>query len=199
MRILFFLILLAGVALGIVYPAAIDYFSGDMVARLAVYERAAGFRPVSIPLAMSDAPVRVMLDVVTTDVFAPPNASAHLTVTASVGGRTVMAKPVLLVSQSPRESGSNEQRFGAVAGTLENVDDGDYRFEVGFGDAGTLPLRTIHLILRRNAFIADDRAQPIGYVLMAIGFVGFVLSLARGGGGRPPRGPQWGRDGAPAA
>ncbi len=203
MRILFFLVALAGLLLGIVYPAAIDYFSGELIANLPVYDRARGFSPVTVPLNVNDAPVRVMLSATTLDTFTPPNASAHLTVTATVGGRTVLATPVLFVAEQARESGSNSQRLSATVGLIDPVDTGDYRFDVGFGDAGSLPFRSVELVLRRHALVADERAQPIGYMLLAVGVVGFVLSLTRGGGsgagggsGRQ-RGPQWGREAAP--
>lgn len=199
MRILFFLIALAGLLLGIAYPAAVDYFSGELVASLPVYDRARGFSPVTVPLVVNDAPVRVMLTATTTDRFSPPNASAHLTITATLAARTVLAAPVLFVTQQPRENASNTQQMTATAGLIDPVDTGDYRFDVNFGDAGTLPLQSVDLVLRRRAMIADERAQPIGYVLIAIGVIGFVLSLTRGNGGgdRRPRGPQWGRDAAP--
>ena len=50
----------------------------------------------------------------------------------------------------------------------------------------------------RHGIEADGRAQPIGFSLMAIGFVGLVLSLKRGRShqenpnSQPPA-PRWGR------
>lgn len=203
MRILFFLLALAGLVLGIVYPAAVDYFSGELIANLPVYDRARGFAPVTVPLNADDAPVRVMLSAATLDNFSPPNASAHLTITATHGSRTVLASPVVFVAQQARESASNSQRLSATVGLIDPVDAGDYRFDVNFGDAGTLPFQSVELVLRRRALVADERAQPIGYMLLAVGVVGFVLSLTRGGGsgssggGGGSRGPQWGREAAP--
>lgn len=202
MRALFLLLAVAGILLGIVYPAAVDYFSGELIASLPVYDRARGFSSVTVRLDAADAPVRVMLDATTFDSFSPPNASAHLTVTASTAARTVLAAPVRFVTQKPRDNGGNTQRLGATVGLIDSVESGDYRFEVNFGDAGTLPLRSVELQLRRNAAVADERAQPIGYMLLAIGVIGFVLALTRGtgsGGASPPAPtpPQWGRDAAP--
>jgi len=173
------------------------------VARLAVYSRATGFRPATVPLTPADAPLRVMAVATTTDSFSPPNAAAHLTVTASIGSRTVMAEPVLFASQKPQDSGNNVRSFAATVGLITALDDGDYRFTAGFGDAGELDLQSVVLVLRRHVLVADDRAQPIGWVLMAVGVVGFALTLGRGGsaGGGPPApapradGPRWGREG----
>jgi hypothetical protein len=59
-----------------------------------------------------------------------------------------------------------------------------------------IQMRQVDMILRGGAAIVDQRLQPIGFVLMAIGVIGFVLSMRRrrGGDGSIPPQPRWGRD-----
>jgi hypothetical protein len=57
----------------------------------------------------------------------------------------------------------------------------------------------VDLVLEHGPQRADPRTQPIGFVLMAVGFIGFVLGLrGRRDGGTPPNPnsqppPRWGR------
>lgn len=197
MRIFFLLLALAGVGLGVVYPSVVDTMSGANIARMTVYD-GAGFRSATQALSEADAPVRVLLEMTTKGVYTMPAAAAHLTLTASAGGKTVLAERVVFTSQQPPQDTPAEQALLASAGTIDPVTPGPHLFVVALGDVDTLPMRRVDLILKRNAMAADARAQPIGYVLIALGIVGFILSLTRGKGGGPPAptGPQWGRDGA---
>ncbi|TGT18453.1 hypothetical protein EN815_35665, partial [Mesorhizobium sp. M4B.F.Ca.ET.172.01.1.1] len=61
MRFLCLLLLIAGAAIGIFYPWAMSNFSGHAIGTWRVYE-GGRFRPVTVQLAASDAPVRVLVD-----------------------------------------------------------------------------------------------------------------------------------------
>lgn len=197
MRIFFLLIALAGVALGIVYPSVVETMSGAEIARLNVYD-GESFRPVTQTLAEADAPVRVLLETTTRGVYTMPAAAAHLTLTASAGGKTVLAERVVFTSQQSPQATPGEQVLLASAGAIDPVTPGAYQFVVALGDVDVLPMRKVDLVLRRNAMAVDERAQPLGYVLIALGVVGFILAITRGRGGGPsaPAGPQWGRGGS---
>ena len=59
---------------------------------------------------------------------------------------------------------------------------------------------SVDIVLATGHGPIDPRLQPAGFALMAIGFVGLVLSFRRGGppgnpNSQPPR-PRWGRGGA---
>lgn len=197
MRILFLLIALAGVALGIVYPAVIDTMTGSEIGRFRVYERS-GFTKATAVLAEADAPVRAILEMTTPGVYTMPSAAAHLTLTATIGGKTVLAERVVFVSQQPPKDVPSEQNLVAAAGTIDPVTPGPHLFVTALGDVDSLPMRSVDLVLKRNAQSPDQRAQPIGYMLIAIGVIGFILSLSRRGGGKPdePPKPRWGREAA---
>lgn len=203
MRFLFLLILLAGTGLGIVYPWATTNFTGREIGTYRVYDRGGSFRPVDVALATADAPVRVLVDLTT---LAPPvvqPARAILTMTASTRGETVLAQALNFYDTTPRERSPQlpDPVFRDDAGLIRDVKAGSYRFVVAPGDNDNVQIQRVDLILRSGAGEADQRAQPIGFSLMAVGFVGLVLSLRRGKGGRPenpnsqPPAPRWGRGG----
>ncbi len=202
MRFLFLLILLGGTGLGIVYPWATTNFTGREIGTYRAYDRTGAFRPVEVALVTADAPVRVLVDLTT---LAPPvvkPASAVLTITASTHGETVLAEALNFYDTTPRERSPQlpDPIFRDDAGLIRDVQPGTYRFVIEQGDADNIQIQSVDLILRSGGGEADARAQPIGLSLMAVGFIGLVLSLRRGKGGRPdnpnspPPAPRWGRD-----
>ncbi len=203
MRVFFFLVFLVGAAAGIGYPFALSNFSGDEIGTWRVYERGAGFRPVSVALEWSDAPVRVLVDMVSVGTPRLSGDRTVLTLTAATGGRTVLAETISFVNATPRSDSpqSGDQIYRDEAGVMTKLDSGDYLFTVGQGDAEGIEMRSVDLVLRGGAAEPDPRAMPIGYVLMAVGAVGFVIALTRGGGrpGNPnskPPASRWGRSGS---
>lgn len=199
MRVLFLLILIAGVLIGIGYPFAIQNFSGREIGRFPVYDRASGFRPVETDLSASDAPLRVLVDMTSIGNLVLNGAQTALTLTASTGGRTVLASALTFAHQEPRSD--NPQTGGIIyrddAGTIASIDDGTYRFVVGPGDADSIEMRSVQLVLRAGGLPIDARAVPVGYGLMAVGFIGLVLALRRRSRTPPaddlPPPPKWGR------
>jgi hypothetical protein len=200
MRVFFFLLFLAGAAVGIGYPFALSNFSGREIGTWRVYERAGGFRPVTVPLDWSDAPVRVLVDMVSVGTPRLSGDRTVLTLTAATGGHTVLAETIGFVNVTPRSDSpqSGDQIYRDEAGVMTKLDSGDYVFTLGPGDAEGIEMRSVDLVLRGGATEPDARAMPVGYVLMAIGAVGFVIALTRGGGrpdnpnSKPPT-PRWGR------
>lgn len=201
MRFVFFLILLIGVALGIVYPWAIQNFSGRELGTWRVYDRASGFHPVDVTLGSADAPVRALVDMTLLGTRNFSGTSTALTITADGGGRTVLAETLSFATSSPREESPQmaERIYRDDAGLIPEIADGTYTFTVGPGDADGIDMKSVDLILRSSAGSYDQRAQPVGFTLMAIGFIGFVLALRNRRGGTPgnpnsqPPPPRWGR------
>ncbi|MGB3502148.1 MAG: hypothetical protein WBA44_11015 [Mesorhizobium sp.] len=199
MRFFFLLVLLAGLALGVGYPWAISNFSGEEIGRLPVYSRAGGFQPVTVRLSPDQAPLRVFVDMNSMGSRTLSGQRTVLTLTATANGRTVLSSSLTFAHQEPRSD--NPQTGGMIyrdeAGIIDPVENADYVFVVGPGDADGIEMRSAELILREGAGFTDARIMPIGYVLIAIGFIGFVLSFAgrrrneRTPSGPPP--PKWGR------
>jgi len=203
MRFFFLLVLLAGAALGVVYPWAVKNFSGHEIGSWRVYDRASGFKTVDVTLASTDAPVRVLVDMTAVGGARTAGRQAVLTLTAATGGRTVLTDVMNFVDPSVRENSpqTNQKIYRDDGGLISDVEAGTYTFTVGQGDAEGIDIQTVDLILRSDAGATDERAQPLGLSLLAIGFIGLVIALRRGGGGRPgnpnsqPPAPRWGRGG----
>jgi hypothetical protein len=205
MRFLSVLVLVAGAAIGIFYPWAISNFSGHAIGTWRVYE-GGRFRPVTVKLTASDAPVRVLVDL-TARAERIASQRTALTLTAASGGRTALAATLSFNhSDSPRQVSPQtpDKIFRDEAGVIESVTPGPYVFTVGPGDAEGIDMRAVDLILRAGTGEIDQRARPAGYGLMGAGLLGLVLSLVFGRGGKPPQNPnsqppppRWGRNGAP--
>jgi hypothetical protein len=200
MRFLFFLILLAGIAVGVVYPWAMTNFSGHEIGSYRVYEQGR-FKPETVTLSAGDAPVRVLVDLTARAERIVSQQRTILTLTAATGGKTVLASTLQFNhSDNPRQVSPQlpDKIFRDEAGVIATVSPGAYLFTVGPGDADDIPMRAVDLVLRAGTGEIDGRARPVGYGLTAVGLIGFLLSL-RFGGSRPenpnskPPPPRWGR------
>jgi len=201
MRFLFFLILLAGIAVGAIYPWAVTNFSGRDIGTWRVYEQGR-FKPVTVPLKAGDAPIRVLVDLTARAERIVSQQHAVLTLTAAAGGRTVLASTLQFNRSDPREASPQlpDKIFRDDAGLIRDVSDASYLFTVGPGDAVGIPIRAVDLTLRSDAGEPDGRARPAGLVLGAVGLAGLLLTMIFGGrrpqnpNSQPPP-PRWGRGG----
>lgn len=203
MRFLFVLTLLAGAGIGIVYPWAMSNFSGHEIGTWRVYEQGR-FKPVTVPLAARDAPVRVLVDLTAKAERIVSQQRTVLTLTAATGGKTVLASTLQFNhADNPRQVSPQlpDKIFRDEAGVIAPVNSGPYIFTAGPGDADGIEMRAVDLVLRSGAGAVDSRARPVGFSLMAAGLIGLFLArrFGGGGGGRPenpnsqPPPPRWGR------
>lgn len=203
MRFLFLLIFLAGGAM-----AAYPWFSASVLehqlGKWRVYDAAIGYVAAQPRLKEADAPVTVLVDLTTTGIGKLPVDAAILTLTASIGGKTVLAEAMTFAGVAATDTNpqTQERVFRASAGVIDPVEAGLYVFTPGKGDADTVPIRSVDLILTTAGPSPDSRMQPLGFSAMAVGFIGLVLAFRRGRGGRPenpnsqPPPPRWGRGGS---
>lgn len=208
MRKLFFLIFLAGAGLTFGYPWYVENLTGSEIGSFPAYRPGTGFTPVSVVLSANQAPVRIFVDMTASEGFQPDNARTALTLTASTGGKTVLASTLNYASTSAesRSPQSTEKIFRDRAGDLMIETPGEYRFVVGEGDIETLVPKRVDIVLRANVEEVDSRAQPAGFVLLALGLVGIMRSGRRKQDPREPatvvpepkepEKPKWGRDAA---
>jgi len=203
MRFLFVLILFAGAGIGIAYPWAMSNFSGHEIGTWRVYEQGR-FKPVTVPLAARDAPVRVLVDLTAKAERIVSQQRTVLTLTAATGGKTVLASTLAFnQADNPRQVSPQlpDKIFRDEAGVIAPVNPGPYIFTAGPGDADGIEMRAVDLVLRSGTGAIDSRARPLGFSLMAAGLIGLFLArrVGGGGGGRPenpnsqPPPPRWGR------
>ena len=208
MRKLFFLMILAGFAIGFGYPWYMFNMSGTEIGSFTVYRQTTGFVPVDVVLSQSQSPVRVFADLTPLKGYYPNQARTMLTFTASTGGKTVLATTMNYIASS--EEAKNLQTADKVfrdrAGDLIITAPGTYRLVVGEGDLEGLSLKKVDLVLRANAVETDPRAFPVGMVLFGLGVFGMISWRKRTGtpAGQTasppppaePEKPKWGRDAA---
>lgn len=205
MRKLFLLIILAGVALGFIYPWAVRSFSGEELGTWHAYQDGR-FKPVTVSLKGGTGPVRVFVDLTTDADRIQAFDRTVLTLTATAGNRTLFAERLSFSGNpTPREQSPQltDKVFRDEAGLIEVKEAGTYVFTLGPGDADNIQIKTVDLVLRTGAAIPDRRAVQIGFGLIAFGVIGLTLAIRFGRSRQPdkpetPPKPRWGRGGSAA-
>ena len=200
-RLFFLLFMLFGVGAGVVYPWMANNVAGREIGRWQVYERPAGFVPVTLDLPATNAPIRAFFDIRLNGPLVLSSGGSLLTITGAVDGQTVLARSVAVTEITTRlvdpQSAALESTFDL--GTVANPKAGSYVFTTGPGDVEAQRLERVWLRIEEGLKQPDDYAQPVGFAAMAIGFIGLVLSFRRSS--RPanpntqPQPPKWGRGG----
>ena len=200
------LVFLAGLGLAVGYPMMAKNLPHMPIGTWPVYAPLTGFLTFDAPLKPDDAPVQVYLDLTSAGAPKFGKDSAVLTLTVSADGKTVLATPLTFEDAVARDDTPQtpELIYRTSAGVIDPVDARApaYRFTTGMGDAEGIDIARVDLVLQHVPQKADPRAQPIGFTLMAVGFIGFVLMLRGKDGGTPPNPnsqpppPRWGRGAA---
>lgn len=201
MRFVFFLLLVAGLALGVGYPWVANNLIHPEMGSWRVYDPQSGFKPVTVTIAEADQPVTIVVGLTGLKQTNQQNDAAVLTLTAAHDGETVLAKTLSFNGAAAEQASpqAEEKLYRETAGVIELSDAGDYVFTVGQGDAEGVRIAAVDLVLQGGKAQLDPRAQPIGYALIVIGFIGLVISFVRkDDGGRPQNPnsqppPRWGR------
>lgn len=204
MRVIFLLLFLAGAGVAFAYPLLLRNAGAHDVGNWRVETNAGGFASVEAALKAADAPMNVLLDVTAVVPAVFDKSQSVLTITAATAGRTVLAQPLNLGGAEIREDSPQtpQQIYRINVGTIPTVEEDAYTFTVGPGEAEGVEISSVDLVLQGGGGTTDPRAMPLGFSLMAIGFIGFVLSFRRGPRdgnsvpAAPPPKPRWGRDGA---
>ncbi len=198
MRFLSVLMILAGLALGFGYPWYQYNMAGAEIGTYRVYQRGGQFKPVDVIISEDQAPVRVFVDMVPLQGYYPSQSRTMLTLTASTGGRTVLASSLSYIASTEESKNlqNSDKVFRDRAGDILTITPGKYHFVVGEGDIEGLSLKSVDLVLRSNAKEPDPRAMPAGIALFALGFLIFVRSRkgAKVAVAVEAAKPKWGRD-----
>lgn len=198
LRFFFLLLILAGAALGIGYPWAASNVAGYEIGTWRAFERYADFMPVEVNIAPSEATVSITVDLRATGALDRRAGEPILFMEAtSEDGAPVISAALDFADAEARTINpqSGETAYRAGAATLAFVDRDRYRFELRPAEGIAAKLDSVDLILNAGAFDLDPRAIPAGFIMIAVGVVGFAASLFRrrreNPNSQPP--PRWGR------
>jgi hypothetical protein len=197
MRRFFLLFILAGVALGLLYPWAVRNFSGEELGTWHAYQDGR-FKPVTVSLKAGTGPVRVFVDLTTNADRIIAFDRTVLTLTAAAGNRTVLAERLSFSGNpTPREQSPQltDKIFRDEAGLIQVEEANTYVFSLGLGDAENLQIKAVDLVLRSGAAVPDARVRQVGFGSLAFGVIGLVLAIRFRRPDKPetPPKPRWGR------
>ena len=193
MRLILLSVLLLGVLLGIVYPLA-GGGDGYEIGRWRAYDMAAGFQPIEILLPTDQPQILVKVEMATPQAVTGTGSRAVMTLTAASNGRTELAQYFALDGVEPRIL--SPQLPGRLylldAGPIFYPGEEPYLFTFGPGDV-EIDMATVDLILIGGTRDVDEAVPPIGYAMMAVGFIGLMMTRKRreNPNSKPP--PRWGR------
>ncbi|WP_379070661.1 hypothetical protein ACHMW4_01195 [Mesorhizobium sp. UC22_110] len=198
MRRFFLLFILAGVALGLLYPWAVRNFSGEELGTWHAYQDGR-FKPVTVSLKAGTGPVRVFVDLTTNADRIIAFDRTVLTLTVAAGNRTVLAERLSFSGNpTPREQSPQltDKIFRDEAGLIEVEEANTYVFSLGLGDVDNLQIKAVDLVLRSGAAVPDARVRQVGFGSLAFGVIGLVLAIRfsrRPDKPETPPKPRWGR------
>ncbi len=195
MRLVLLLLLVAGVAIGVGYPWVATNFSGEEIGSWRVYDRPGPYKPVTVNLKASDAPVRAFVDMQPLRNFIPAQGRTALTSVVTRQGRDVLVKTLTYENAKAANRGSPQgpQVYRDSIGDIDPIEPGDFTFTIGPGDYDGLEVAQVDLVLRRGAIGIDWRIVSAGIALIAISIFGLIRSRRRKDAVSVAPPPKWGR------
>lgn len=201
MRVLFFLLMLLGLAAGFAYPSLVTVFGGSELGEIRVIGPGATADP-EIYLTGPMAPVAFNLKVTPPEGVERPATNTPETAFSVVITRNGEDVHRSLETFRWTYSANEGSRTPTVTvqerrvAYLTSVAEGGYVVSVSAGQPADMPVKTVDLMIRQNALPVDERVQPIGLLVFAGGFVGFVVAMRRRRRDKTtPTPPGWGRGG----
>jgi hypothetical protein len=192
MRFLGLILLLAGLAAAFGERALGHPFGEFEIGRYYAVSSARNFAPILVTMREDFAPLGVSLEVT-------PRAGAY-----DAGGESVLTMHVsdpdgqltdqtLSISPKTADMRDDGTMFLENALTIDPLKSGVYTFQLSDGDHNELGISDIVLNLKGHAGAFSFESQPIGFALIAIGGVLYVI-----GGSRRRRKGKRGMDGSPS-
>ncbi|HHZ08927.1 MAG TPA: hypothetical protein GX405_09145 [Rhizobiales bacterium] len=189
-RIVFLLMLAAGVLLGIGLPKAVERLPGYEIARPTLYSADRGFSPAEVMLAPGEAPLFLTLAVfVGAPLRAGEERSTFALTLRDERGATVLDEVFAL----PNDPVRDESGRGYVYREMLVVDrhlDGRHAVELTIAPRPDPSIAAVELTVSASAIDLDPRLQPAGFILLVVGGIGLMLGFR---GRREPPAPRWGR------
>lgn len=196
LRLFLLLMTLVGIGVAFVMPWMAETQQAVETGRWRVYDRAAGFRDVTVDVSAT-GPTVLVLDFITEGPLPSNLRGALVAVTASREGRTVLAQAVDVAGVHPRMVAPQnaDNIYTKAVAELGGEASGQLHFHFTSADAEIGRLLAIDMALQVKTFQPDPQLVPLGYVLVVVGFVGLVTSFRsrRPAERNEPPPPKWGR------
>ncbi|MEX0344731.1 MAG: hypothetical protein AB3N20_07410 [Rhizobiaceae bacterium] len=195
MRKFFVLLGIIGLALAIAYPFVVQNFGGYRIGSHEVFSPGGGFKSIEVELSDEEDPVRILVDYHSSTQVNAVMASATLAMSVEREGGRVLSKELEFTHSTPGEDSvqSGSYVYRATGGVIHPVGVETYRFSFQQTAEAALKPDRIELILMASAIEWDPRGQLLGYVLLAAGMIGFVISTVGRGKKKNTEPPKWGR------
>ena len=192
LRIVFFLVAAFGVLTGVIYPWAAANQEGYELGKWPVFSAGQGFAEIETILPPQEELVLARLEIGTTRVVRT-GSDTVLVMTVTSGDWTVSAQGLTLEDAVHRDGLPTIpiQYYTVESYPFSAFGEEPYRFTFEHGSV-ELPLVRIELTLIGGIYEMDEVVPPIGWGLMAAGFLGFALTFRRRREKSPPS-PRWGR------
>lgn len=194
MRMMFLILVLVGLVLAIAYPFAVQNLGGYDIGQYEVYAPDTGFVPIEVELSDEEDPVRILVDYHTSSRLNAVMASAKLSLTVLRGSERAFTRELEFIHSTPGENSVHSGRYviRLTGGIINPVGTESYTFAFSpLGESKLVPDR-IQMILKASAIEWNPGVQILGYCILAVGALGFIVLLVRGrrGTSQPRR---WGR------
>lgn len=187
MRLIALLLAIVGALLAFGYPVWIGASAGTEIARYALSPDAGVPGGPQISLGPGDAPVSASLLIATPSVALRPargEAVATFDISVEEGAQNLARGALRFTFSYPddRAMAPVETHLEQIGVVFSPPEASSYRVRVVRTDDGSMPLRSVTLIMKRNHRPLDRRIAPAGFILLVVGVVGFaVLSRRRRG------------------
>lgn len=188
-RIVFFVMIAFGALVGLVYPWAVANETGYEVGSWQVFDPGNGFAELEMILPPEANLVRARLRIGTSEPVAVDDATV-LVMTVKSGDWTISAQSFAL-DDAEDAPAAGRLAYTVISEPIHVLGDEAYSFsfENGWRE---IPLASLEITLLGGFHDIDEAVPPIGWGVMAAGFLGFGLTLRkRREKKEPPR--RWGR------
>lgn len=182
-RVLLFVVMIAGLGIGVAYPWYVNNFTGSEIGRYPVLaNKGDSFGVPQVALVASDAPVRVFVDMVPLPGYIPSETSSSLTIAVSRDGHPILSKGLAFSANSTsinRDRPQDGSPLRQSAGDIDPVIPGTYAFYVAPGLSDGLQVSKIDLVLRRSAQPVPESYISAGLMMAVLGFYGLMRTRLR--------------------
>ena len=181
MRFFGFLVLLAGLAIAFGYPYYQRVFNNFEIGTYRIYDEANGYQPVTVSMSSGDAPVEVKIRALARQEPLAAGSRVNIPLVANKDNVTLATSVTVFSTPpggyDPRTSSSLTMEDQAIRFTT--LTGGVYTFIATAGDLQDIELQAVDLVLTGRVSATDTSWTGLGYSLLAIGGVAFLLGGRR--------------------